>query len=103
MKYKVYATYLDNFKYYIGYSGKAGKAWEAYFGSNNYIKDYEGLKLKEIIFETNQKSHALYLEFFLQMQNIHDPRLLNEYVALTRTRNGPCSITSNVYPVNCGS
>lgn len=79
--YRVYVTYLPDGRYYVGYSGRKGKAWEKYFGSSRIIKEHieaGGKVIKFVLFETEKKSHALFQELLLQIQVREDPRHVGE-------------------------
>ena len=78
--FKVYCTYFPNGQYYIGFSTKMGAAYEKYFGSSKYVKEWEGELKKETIQEYEKKSHARMAEFILQWQNRHDDSCLNDMI-----------------------
>lgn len=78
--FKVYCTYFPNGHYYIGFSTKMGAAYEKYFGSSKYVKEWEGELKKETIQTYEKRSHARMAEFILQWQNRHDDRCLNDMI-----------------------
>lgn len=75
---RVYVTYFDDNKFYIGYSCKPEKQYETYFGSSTYVKQYEGQMRKETIAEYSSKSHAKAVEHILQWEHRNDPRCINQ-------------------------
>lgn len=75
---RVYCTYFDDGKYYIGYSCKPDKQYESYFGSASYVALYEGRMRKETIAVYDSKSHAKAVEHILQWQYRHDDRCINQ-------------------------
>ena len=86
MKYKVYKTILSDGRYYYGYSGKTGKEWDNYFGSSKIVKEYKGVKAKQILYSYDNKNYAQYRELLLQIESIDDPKCLNGllYVRIVR-------------------
>lgn len=75
---RVYCTYFDDGKYYIGYSCKSEKLYEKYFGSSSYVTNYTGEMRKETIAVYDSKSHAKALEHILQWEYRHDSRCIND-------------------------
>ena len=76
-KYKVYLTTLDDGRYYFGYSGKEGAAWDKYFGSSKIVKEYPGEKMKVILHDYDSKAHAQYRELLYQINHLNQPKCLN--------------------------
>ena len=66
-----------NNSFYIGCTSKEGAALDNYFGSNKGSGSWED-KQKDILFETERKSEARYLELFLQMVYRSDDRCVND-------------------------
>lgn len=60
-------------------SQKTGKEWDNYFGSSKRSQEWED-KHKELLFETERKSEARYLETFLQMCYRSDDRCVNDMI-----------------------
>ena len=77
MIYKVYLTKLEDGRFYIGYTGKEGKALDRYFGSSKTIKEYKGKKEKVILDKYEKISHAQYREMLLQIKYLKDPMCIN--------------------------
>ena len=65
-------------------TSKEGKALANYFGSNKRSSEWED-KDKVIIYETERKSEAKYVELFLQMVYRTDDRCVNDMINI-RTR-----------------
>ena len=76
-KYKVYKTILGDGRYYYGYSGKEGAAWDKYFGSSRIVKEWQGVKAKQLLHEYDSKAHAQYRELLYQIESMNDPNCLN--------------------------
>lgn len=75
---RVYVTYFDDGKFYIGYSCKPEKQYEKYFGSSSYVTNYEGEMRKETVAEYESKSHAKAVEHMLQWEYRFDDRCIND-------------------------
>lgn len=79
--FKVYCTYFPNGEYYIGFSGKMGKAYDEYYGSGRNVLEYtKGDLEKETIAEYDKKSHGKICEFLLQWKYRHDDKCLNQMI-----------------------
>jgi hypothetical protein len=74
---RVYCTYFDDGKFYIGYSCKPEKQFEKYFGSSSYVSNYEGEMRKEVVAEYDSKAHAKAVEHLLQWEHRLDERCIN--------------------------
>jgi hypothetical protein len=83
---RVYCTYFDDGKYYIGYSGKTEKLYETYFGSSSYVFSYDGEMRKETIAVFESKAHAKMQEFLLQWQSRFDERCINSMMNIRLRR-----------------
>ena len=70
-----------NNEYYIGMTSKTGTPLENYFGSSKRSSAWED-KEKVILYETERKSEAKYLEAFLQMCHRSDERCVNDMLNL---------------------
>lgn len=75
---RVYCTYFDDGKFYIGYSCKTEKLFEKYFGSSNYVTNYVGEMRKEVVAEYASKAHAKAVEHLLQWEYRFDERCIND-------------------------
>ena len=75
---RVYCTYFDDGKFYIGYSCKTDKLFEKYFGSSSYVTNYEGEMRKEVVAEYDSKAHAKAVEHLLQWEYRLDERCIND-------------------------
>jgi predicted GIY-YIG superfamily endonuclease len=90
---RVYCTYFDDGKYYIGYSSKTDRLFEKYFGSSSYVTAYEGEMRKEIVAVFDSKSHAKMQEFLLQWQCRFDENCINSMLNIRLRREHLSSFT----------
>ena len=81
-RWKVYRTDLDDGTFYIGYSGKRGKAFDKYFGSGKEVKAYKGGMKKRVLSSYDKKSHARFKEMLVQIKYMKDPKCLNKRIKI---------------------
>jgi len=76
---RVYCTYFPDGRYYIGYSCKSLRAFEKYFGSGRIVLEADkSLLVKEVIYTSPNKNSAKLQELLLQLQQMKDPKCLND-------------------------
>ena len=75
---RVYCTYFEDGKFYIGYSCKTEKLYEKYFGSSSYVASYAGRMQKETVAVYESKAHAKAVEHLLQWEHRFDDRCINQ-------------------------
>ena len=78
-KFRVYVTYFQDGRYYIGFSQKNEKQYEKYYGSSKEVLEYDKTLLqKDTIIVFSKKNEAKMQEFLLQWWNRDDPNCIND-------------------------